>query len=176
VVLTDDRHKCGPQINIDLSPTLQGFWGTGGNNVPTVICGFQGGDLAHAIRSSPSKADKPDSSTYVVQEEDRIGGWVDREDRIFAYQSDSKRSTAQELIFHKPQGKADSLTQQKQNVISSGVRRITPTECERLQGFPDGWTLLDGKTPDSPRYRSLGNAVCVNVAEWIGKRIREVIG
>lgn len=48
------------------------------------------------------------------------------------------------------------------------VRRLTPTECERLQGFPDGWT--DGQT-DSARYRQLGNAVCVPVAEWIGRRI-----
>jgi DNA (cytosine-5)-methyltransferase 1 len=46
-------------------------------------------------------------------------------------------------------------------------------ECERLQGFPDGWT--DGQA-DSPRYRQLGNAVTVNVAEWIGRRIMEVAG
>jgi len=50
----------------------------------------------------------------------------------------------------------------------SGVRRFTPTECERLQGFPDGWTA--GQS-DSVRYRQLGNAVTVNVAEWIGRRI-----
>lgn len=56
-----------------------------------------------------------------------------------------------------------------------GVRRLTPTEAERLQGFPDGWTLLGDKTPDSPRYRALGNAVCVNVAEWIGRRLMSVI-
>ena len=52
------------------------------------------------------------------------------------------------------------------------VRRLTPLECERLQGFPDGWTAIDGEnTPDSPRYKAIGNAVCVNVAEWIGRRI-----
>lgn len=50
----------------------------------------------------------------------------------------------------------------------STVRRLTPTEAERLQGFPDGWT---GGQADSPRYRQLGNAVTVNVAEWIGRRI-----
>jgi DNA (cytosine-5)-methyltransferase 1 len=49
-----------------------------------------------------------------------------------------------------------------------GVRRLTPTECERLQGFPDGWT--EGLS-DSARYRCLGNAVTVSVAEWIGRRI-----
>lgn len=52
----------------------------------------------------------------------------------------------------------------------SAVRRLTPTECERLQGFPDGWT--DGQA-DSHRYKQMGNAVTVNVAEWIGKRIAE---
>jgi len=51
-----------------------------------------------------------------------------------------------------------------------GVRRLTPTECERLQGFPDGWTA--GQS-DSARYRQLGNAVAVPVAEWIGRRIVE---
>lgn len=52
-----------------------------------------------------------------------------------------------------------------------GVRRLTPTECERLQGFPDGWTA--GQS-DSARYRQLGNAVAVPVARWIGQRITEV--
>ena len=56
----------------------------------------------------------------------------------------------------------------------SGVRRLTPRECERLQGFPDDWTLIpwNGKpSPDSRRYAALGDAVTVNVAEWIGRRI-----
>ena len=55
---------------------------------------------------------------------------------------------------------------------AAGVRRLTPTECERLQGFPDGWTQL-GDTPDSPRYSGLGDAVTVSVAEWIGRRLRD---
>lgn len=52
-----------------------------------------------------------------------------------------------------------------------GVRRLTPTECERLQGFPDGWT---GGFADSVRYKMLGNAVAVPCAEWIGRRIVEI--
>lgn len=48
------------------------------------------------------------------------------------------------------------------------VRRLTPTECERLQGFPDGWT--DGQS-DSVRYRQLGNAVAVPVVEWISRKL-----
>jgi len=53
-------------------------------------------------------------------------------------------------------------------LCDSIVRRLTPVECERLQGFPDGWT--EGFS-DSVRYRMLGNAVNVNVAEWIGRRM-----
>lgn len=49
------------------------------------------------------------------------------------------------------------------------IRRLTPRECERLQGFPDNWTQL-GASPDSKRYAALGDAVTVNVAEWIGGR------
>jgi DNA (cytosine-5)-methyltransferase 1 len=56
-----------------------------------------------------------------------------------------------------------------------GVRRLTPTECERLQGFPDGWTAINGMS-DSARYRMLGNAVCVPVAKWIGQRIAQQEG
>jgi len=52
---------------------------------------------------------------------------------------------------------------------SFGVRRLTPVECERLQGFPDGFTDLPQS--DSMRYRQLGNAVCVPVVEWIGRRL-----
>ena len=50
------------------------------------------------------------------------------------------------------------------------VRRLMPVECERLQGFPDGWTDL-GDTPDTPRYSAMGDAVTVPVAEWIGGRL-----
>jgi DNA (cytosine-5)-methyltransferase 1 len=59
------------------------------------------------------------------------------------------------------------------------VRRLTPTECERLQGFPDGYTAIPwrGKSaeecPDGPRYKALGNSWAVPVVTWIGKRIQK---
>jgi DNA (cytosine-5)-methyltransferase 1 len=52
-----------------------------------------------------------------------------------------------------------------------GVRRLTPTECERLQGFPDGWTYGS----DAGRYHQLGNAIAVTVAEWLGRRIKKYL-
>lgn len=53
------------------------------------------------------------------------------------------------------------------------VRRLTPTECERLQGFPDGWTETSNGQPqaDSPRYKQMGNAVAVPVFEWVARRL-----
>jgi DNA (cytosine-5)-methyltransferase 1 len=79
--------------------------------------------------------------------------------------------------------------------VGERVRRLTPTECERLQGFPDGWTLLEGPSlrdaepwwalppeerdrrpvnprPHAPRYEAMGRAVTVPVAEAIGRRLR----
>ena len=59
------------------------------------------------------------------------------------------------------------------------VRRLTPTECERLQGFPDGYTNIPwrkaSEAPDGPRYKALGNSWAVPVVRWIGKRIQERI-
>ena len=57
------------------------------------------------------------------------------------------------------------------------VRRLTPKECERLQGFPDNYTDIQAKgkpTPDGPRYKALGNSMAVPVMAWIGQRIQEV--
>ena len=51
------------------------------------------------------------------------------------------------------------------------VRRLTPVECERLQGFPDGYTNIKDKCPDGPRYKALGNSWAVPVVRWIGERI-----
>ena len=60
------------------------------------------------------------------------------------------------------------------------VRRLTPRECERLQGFPDDFTAIPWRKkpadqcPDGPRYKALGNSWAVNCAEWIGERIQMV--
>jgi len=57
------------------------------------------------------------------------------------------------------------------NSIEPQVRRLTPRECERLQGFPDDYTL---SKYDSPRYKALGNSMAVPVMRWIGERIQMV--
>ena len=57
-----------------------------------------------------------------------------------------------------------------QAYVGQAVRRLTPVECCRLQGFPDDW-LAGNEPPDSPKYAALGDAVTVPVIEWIGRRI-----
>lgn len=79
-------------------------------------------------------------------------------------------------------------------VMTAAVRRLTPVECERLQGWPDGWTLLDGPSlvdtprwfepgyvpnedmpaPDGRRYAACGDGVTATVSEWLGKRIMDL--
>jgi len=54
------------------------------------------------------------------------------------------------------------------------VRRLTPIECERLQGFPDDYTNIKPKCPDGPRYKAMGNSMAVPVMRWIGQRIKEI--
>ena len=61
--------------------------------------------------------------------------------------------------------------------VRSAVRRLTPRECERLQGFPDDYTLIAHRkkaAADGPRYKALGNSMAVPVMRWIGERIQMV--
>jgi len=64
-----------------------------------------------------------------------------------------------------------ATSQDQQIMHGMAVRRLTPTECERLQGFPDGYTDIMPETPDGPRYKALGNSMAVPVMRWIGSRI-----
>lgn len=65
-------------------------------------------------------------------------------------------------------------------IQQQAVRRLTPTECERLQGFPDGYTQIAWRNkapedcPDGPRYKAMGNSMAVPVMRWIGQRIDKV--
>ena len=69
-----------------------------------------------------------------------------------------------------------NVSQSHQFRMQAHVRRLTPRECERLQGFPDNYTLLPNlkKAADGPRYKALGNSMAVPCMRWIGERIAEV--
>ncbi len=88
------------------------------------------------------------------------------------------RGQPKEIADALTSSEAGSHADSKPHVAGSfGVRRLTPRECERLQGFPDDYTLIDfrGKpAKDGPRYKALGNSMAVPVMRWIGQRIMQV--
>jgi hypothetical protein len=98
---------------------------------------------------------------------------VNDEPIAFGWQNSSQQG-ASASSSHTP-----TLDKSKVPAITTGiqVRRLTPVECERLQGFPDGYTDIKPKgkpTPDGPRYKALGNSMAVPVMRWIGERIKQV--
>ena len=80
--------------------------------------------------------------------------------------------TQDDLAFCLESSTHDKGGGRHQNVVAAmGVRRLMPVECLRLQGFPDDWLSLDPPLADSTKYRMIGNAVSVTVADWIARRI-----
>lgn len=87
--------------------------------------------------------------------------------------------TQTSLGFDPASGITGTLAADQTPAIAQGwaVRRLTPLECERLQGFPDGYTLVPhgrGMMADGPRYKAPGNSMACNVMRWIGRRIEMV--
>lgn len=93
--------------------------------------------------------------------------------------SDGRSVEWQEGVAYSLNAPSGGGRRQEMNVAASwAVRRLMPVECERLQGFPDGFTDVPwrGKSvaSDGPRYKALGNSMAVNVMRWIGQRIAKV--
>ena len=113
-------------------------------------------------------ADKQQTIAYSVREDAKANNF-----------SATEANTALTLQGHQPSPQSHHA--QLFLAEKATVRRLTPTECERLQGFPDGWTAerFDEKTQenvaqaDSNRYKQMGNAVAVPVVEWIVRRLVE---
>jgi DNA-cytosine methyltransferase len=162
-----------PQQRVVIVHTLRGEGhdasedGTG-RGAPLVACGIDGGEVGYALRAGASHSgDKGDggvNTTMVFRERDRAGG------RNLETQED----LAYSLTSPGTGGRTDS---REMFDNEQRVRRLLPVECEKLQGFPPGWTLVPkgkGMMADSPRYRMIGNSMCVNVMRWIGERIQMV--
>lgn len=93
---------------------------------------------------------------------------------------DTSSDPAFTLLANHPHMVASEVADKPAGVNPMLVRRLTPLECERLQGFPDGHTLIGWKgkpaddCPDGPRYKAIGNSMAVPVMRWIGRRIAAV--
>ena len=149
----------------DISQTVISRWGTGGGNVPYVFP-IQDGREMEKNQNGLGVGDDTDPS-YTL---DQTGA------QSVAYPIQSTVIGRQD--HNGPQGKGYGMETDPMFTLDRAgahgvateavVRRLTPTECERLQGFPDGWTEDQA---DSHRYKQMGNAVTVNVIEWIGARL-----
>ena len=137
-------------------------------------------DVGHCLRSGASKADKHESTTYVAQPMVAMNIYggnkrTDRPEGGFYVRMDEDTSKTLDAAS----GLNPTCSQGGTAVMQTmQVRRLTPVECERLQGFPDGYTNIPwrGKpeSPDGPRYKALGNSMAVPVMRYIGERINKV--
>ena len=157
----------------EISPTVTARYGTGGGNTPLVQedsdvycivgniidrqpenggngCGYQQ-DLAYTLTALDRHA------VYARQRVDEF-----KNDNIASTQSARQAKDATDLVVESDRQYAQL------------IRRLTPLECERLQGFPDGWTNIPGAS-DSARYRALGNSVAIPCVEFIMKSLNEVV-
>ena len=149
----DDVRLQGSVIN-----TLQARMGTGGNNMPMVAYSIQDGREMEKNQNGIGIGVEGDPS-YTL---DKTGS----QSVAIAYDefNDTTNNTHHTLR---------AGTKQSTGVImKSIVRRLTPLECERLQGFPDDWTVTQS---DSQRYKQMGNAVAVPVVEWVIQNICDIV-
>ena len=115
---------------------------------------------------SQQKADGPSDFLGITQSSGLDHHAVYSRQRVDDFRENGVVST-QSARQHKD---ATDLVCQKAEAYAYLIRRLTPLECERLQGFPDGWTDIPGAS-DSARYKALGNSVAIPCVEFIMGRI-----
>ena len=113
----------------------------------------------------------PDGISNVLSAQ---GGGTTKDNCIAVLTPDREKKRQNGRRFKEDGEPSFTLTDQDIHGImeENKIRRLTPTECERLQGFPDGWTK---GISDTQRYKQLGNAVTVNVIEEIANKIQNII-
>lgn len=191
VVVLDMTHacdvirECGERV-----PSLQARMGTGGNQVPLVAYGIGNGQANEssvmAEEVSQTLNTMHDVQAILYQPKSAMEeNWAESETKNALRAGESKVSHAVvcEDVSHALRANAgcayreDAETYPVQNMV---VRRLTPLECERLQGFPDGWTDIGDytdstgkkrKTSDSARYKALGNSIALPFWLWMFGRM-----
>jgi len=151
----------------EIMQTVIQRWGTGGGNVP-LIFPIQDGREMDKKQNGLGLGQETDPSYTLDTTGGQAVAYSIREDAKVNNFSATEIEHARALQSLQPS--VQSHHAQTFIAEQMRVRRLTPTECERLQGFPDGWTDTQS---DSQRYKQMGNAVTVNVIEWIGKQLME---
>ncbi len=160
---TDSRIK-----EVDVCPTMTRRWGTGGNNVPLT----QAYNITFCDANGTRK-DRPDGGLYVNETD--ISNTLTRAgvgtNVTHAFKVRGGCAGGGKGYLGSDNTAFTLSTNQDQQIYTEmRVRRLTPKECERLQGFPDNYTNTPTSS-DTVRYKALGNSMAVPVMRWIGERI-----
>ena len=149
----------------DVAPTMSARYGTGGNNVPLVEQASTYCIAGNIIDRQPENGGNgfgyQANVAYTITTADRHAVFsrqrVDqfKADEVASTESARQHKDATDLILHENCAENTQL-----------IRRLTPLECERLQGFPDGWTALPGAS-DASRYKALGNSVAIPCVDYV---------
>ena len=161
VILFEATRVDDVRIYEKYSPTVATYWGTGGARVPYVFP-IQGTIIGRADTAGP-QGKGYGNETDPMFTLDTIGGHGAAQ--VFEPKSVFEENWAESEVKNALRANASKSSHA---VLTSSVRRLTPVECERLQGFPDNWTA--GQT-DGHRYKQMGNAVAVPVASWVVSRL-----
>ena len=155
----------------DTSPACTAQCGTGGNNMPLVAFAQKQRDEVrdlHGVDGALAEQTGMKQKTYIAQS--ALTPWDNQARRVYSEEGAFPALSARE---HAGQNQQAVLHKTPLRWI---VRRLTPNECERLQGFPDGWTDIGEwvdtkgkrhKPADSPRYKALGNSIALPQWWWI---------
>jgi DNA (cytosine-5)-methyltransferase 1 len=156
----------------EICQTVTSRWGTGGGNVPIALQDISGRDKAQNGRGW-----NDEGVSYTLDAAATQGvAYSIREDAIAGNFSATPLEVTPALQALRPS--VQSHHAQTFIAQQMAVRRLTPVECERLQGFPDNYSNIPwrGKpeSPDSLRYKAMGNSMAVPCMKWIGERIEMV--
>ena len=158
-----DARYTGPHL---VSPTLSARAGTGGNNLPLAlrmpepIC-ISGNAIDRQPQNGGNGLGCQEGIAYTLTATDHHA--VFSRQRVDVFKDDDTASTQS---VHQHKDATDLVLQETGAERPLLIRRLTPLECERLQGFPDVWTDLPGAS-DSSRYKALGNSVVIPCVEYI---------
>ena len=161
-----DSRYTGPH---KVAPTMSARYGTGGNNIPLVeqntgaIC-IAGNIVDRQPENGSNGLGCQEDLAYTLTATDRHA--VYSRQRVDDFRHNDVASTQSARQYKD----ATDLICQQTEACAHLIRRLTPLECERLQGFPDGWTDIPGAS-DSARYKALGNSVAIPCVEFIMSRI-----
>lgn len=172
-----DSRYTGPH---DVAPTMSARYGTGGNNVPLVSQGVETYCImGNAIDREPHNGGNgigyQEDIAYTLTATDHHAVFsrqrvdVFCENDVVSTQSARQHKDATDLVWQESELECDAVCEDEIDDNAPAVyliRRLTPTECERLQGFPDDWTDVDGAS-DSVRYKALGNSVAMPCVYYI---------